>query len=444
MKCHSAGGLKVNAPSQGRKEEARERLLHDLARTPPLERRRFLRHAAAALVAAAAGTARAAAGGKAPPKLKITDLKTTILRVNSKDWTTLVEVRTDQGLVGLGQTTFRAQPKVINSILENVLKPVIAGHSPFEYERLWMDMFINNTKYGTNGPLLLAISAVDFAFWDLMGKAVDLPVYRLLGGKFRDKVEVYASLSERREKDNSPKALAGRLVNDVVPAGFHALKTHTHPSGFTATGSFDASMDNDPTIEEIAEIRRLAGPKFKIMADCNNAYTAAQALKVGRKLQELDVFWMEEPVGLFDFAALAKVADALDMRIAAGEQQFNRWEFYRLITEGRLDIIQPNASICGGITEIRKIAAIASLFDVSIGSHNTLNGIPTAAALHFWVSTHNVRYPQEYSFNTSRTDFGLRIVKDPIIAKDGFLTPREDPGLGVELDRAEVAKLASS
>jgi D-arabinonate dehydratase/D-galactarolactone cycloisomerase len=240
-----------------------------------------------------------------------------------------------------------------------------------------------------------------------------------------------------------PKAIAARLVADVTPAGFHALKTHPHPRGANPKNNFNSVMDNDPTVEEIAEIRRLAGPKFKIMVDCNNAYTPQEAIRVGRKLQELDAFWMEEPVALFDLQGMAKVADALDVRIAAGEQQFNRWEFYRLITEGHLDIIQPNASICGGITEIRKIAAIASLFDISIASHNTLNGIPTAAAVHFWVSTQNVRYPQEYDFSTWKTDFGQRIVNNAVTPKNGFLTPHEAPGLGMELNVAEVAKLAA-
>jgi len=202
-------------------------------------------------------------------------------------------------------------------------------------------------------------------------------------------------------------------------------------------------MDIDPTVEEIAEIRRLAGPKFKIMADVTNAYTPAQAIKVGRQLQELDVFFMEEPVAVYDYRGLAQVADALDMRIAAGEQQFTRFEFYRLITEGHVDVIQPNVAICGGITEMRKIAAVASLFDISIVSHNTLNGIPTTAALHFWVSTHNVRYPQEYDFNVSHPDYGLLMVKDPVLPRGGFLTPLEGPGLGVELNGAEVAKLAA-
>jgi D-arabinonate dehydratase/D-galactarolactone cycloisomerase len=353
-----------------------------------------------------------------------------------------VEVRTNQGLVGLGQTSFRENPRVLVSVFENVLKPMLVGQCPFEYERLWMQMFNNNSKYGTNGPLLLAISAVDFALWDLMGKALNAPIWRLLGGKFRDKVEVYASRSER-SYTAPPKQIAADLVKDALGGGFSALKTHTHPVGFNALLSYDSRMDTDTTVEEIAEIRRLAGPRIKIMVDCNNQYTPSQAIKVGRKLQELDAFWMEEPVGLFDLPGMAKVADALDMRIAAGEQQFNRWEFYRLITEGKLDIIQPNASICGGITEIRKIAAIASLFDISICSHNTLNGIPTAAALHFWVSAHNVRYPQEYDFHAVRTDFGARLVRNPVVAKGGYLTPPDGPGLGLELDTAEVAKLAA-
>jgi L-alanine-DL-glutamate epimerase-like enolase superfamily enzyme len=425
------------------KREAKDRLRHDLARTPPANRRRFLVRAASSLAAGAAGNeALLAYQEKAPAKLKITDVKTTILRVNHRDWTSLVEVFTNEGIVGLGQTTFRVQPKVVNSSIDNVLKPMLIGRSPFEYETLWMNMFINNTKYGMAGTHILAISAVDIALWDLMGKAVDQPVYRLLGGKFRDKVEVYASKSEVRKGNSTPKAIAEQLARDVVPAGFRALKTHTHP-GQNATTSFDARMGVDTTVEEITELRKLVGPKFKIMADVTNAYTPPQAIKVGRQLQELGTFFMEEPVAVFDYRGLAKVADALDMRIAAGEQQFTRWEFYRLITEGHVDIIQPNVAICGGITEMRKIAAVASIFDTSIVSHNTLNGIPTTAAVHFWVSTHNVRYPQEYDFNVSRQDFGNLLVKGASVAKDGFVQPSDRPGLGVELDRATVSRLAA-
>ena len=429
--------------SPDHKREARERLLHDLDRTPLPARRRFLAQAAAALAATGAGGAQAMAAQreKAPASLKITNLKTTVLRIGAADWTTLIELETNQGIVGLGQTTFRVQPKVINAAIENVLKPIVVGRNPFEYETLWMEMFVDNTKYGMAGTHVLAMSAVDIALWDLMGKAVDQPVWRLLGGKFRDKVEVYASKSETRKGNPSLKQLAEQLVRDATAAGFRALKTHTH-SGLTAAHSYDARMDTDVTVEEITEIRRLAGPKFKNMADVTNAYTAAQAIKVGRKLEELDVFFMEEPVTVYDYRGLAQVADALDMRIAAGEQQFTRLEFYRLIVEGHVDIIQPNVIICGGITEMRKIAAVASIFDTSIVSHNTLNGLPTTAALHFWVATHNVRYPQEYDYNASRPDHGLLMVEDPVLPKNGFLTPPDKPGLGVELNRAQVKKMA--
>jgi L-alanine-DL-glutamate epimerase-like enolase superfamily enzyme len=427
--------------SFGAKREMRERLVHDAARAPAGSRRRFLQGAAASLVAMGAGgaAAMAAARDAAPASLKITDLKTTILRLGGQDWTVLVELPTNQGIVGLGQTTFRAKPKVIQPVLENILKPALIGRSPFDNEFLWMQAFLDNTKYGS-GLHIMAMSAIDMALWDLMGKAVDQPVWRLLGGKFRDKVEVYASRAERKYDDNDPKGVAEMLVKDVVPAGFRGLKTHTHPGANLKTTS-DARMDVDPTLEEVGEIRRLAGPKFKIMVDVNNAYTPIQAIKVGHKLEELDAFWIEEPVAVYNYSGLAQVADALELRVAAGEQQFARWEFYRLIAEGHVAVIQPDVAICGGITEMRKIAAIASVFDVSIASHNTLNGIPTTAALHFWAATPNARYPQEYDFHAVRPDYGARMVKDPVKPQDGFLTPPDKPGLGVELNPDEIAKL---
>lgn len=429
--------------AEGQKREARERLRHDLAKTAAPNRRRFLMNAAAALAGGAAmRQSLAAYAEKAPSSLKITDIRTTILRIDGRDWTTLIEVLTNQGIVGLGQTTFRVQPKVINAAIENVLKPMLVGRSPFEYETLWMSMFINNTKYGMAGTHVLAVSALDIALWDLMGKALDLPVYRLLGGKFRERVEVYASQTEIRGPDTGPRQLAEQMVRDAKEAGFNSVKTHTHP-GQNADRSFDARMNIDPTVEVISELRKAAGPKFGLLADVTNAYTPAQAIKVGRQLQDLDTFFMEEPVAVFDYLGLAKVADALDMRIAAGEQQFTRWEFYRLITEGHVDLIQPNVIICGGITEMRKIAAMAAIFDISIVSHNTLHGIPTAAAIHFWVSTHNVRYQQEYVYNVRRKVDGNTILKVPVVQKNGFVEAPEGPGLGVELDRAAVARLSA-
>ncbi len=432
----------MNELSPGRKQEIRERITYDSARVAAGGRRSFLKNAVALAAMGAGGTeAMAAARDSAPSSLKITGLKTTVLHAGGAEWTVLVELPTNQGIVGLGQTSFRAKPSVIQPVLENVLKPMVTGRNPFDNEVLWMQMYLENNKYGFEGTTVLAVSAVDMALWDLMGKAVDQPVWRLLGGKFRDKVEVYASRSERKYDDNNPKGVAELLAKDCVPAGFKALKIHTHPYGKVNTVS-DARMDIDPTLEEVAELRRLVGPKFKIMVDVNNAYTPAQAIKVGRKLEELDAFWIEEPVAVYNYRGLAQVADALELRVAAGEQQFARWEFYRLITEGKVDIIQPDVALCGGITEMRKIAAIASVFDISIASHNTVNGIPTTAALHFWTATQNVRYPQEYDFHAVRPDYGLRIVVDPVVAKDGFLTPPDKPGLGVELNAAEVAKLA--
>jgi L-alanine-DL-glutamate epimerase-like enolase superfamily enzyme len=432
------------ALSSGRKQEIRERLTHDAARVEAGNRRSFLRKAAATLVAAGAGGAEAMAAARdaAPASLKITDLKTTTLHLGGQDWTVLVEMLTNQGITGLGQTTFRAKPKVIQPVLENVLKPIVVGRNPFDNELLWMQMFLDNARYGMAGTHVLAISAVDMALWDLMGKAVEQPVWRLLGGKFHDKVEVYASRSERKYDDHDPKGVAEMLVKDVLAAGFKALKTHTHP-GANIKSTSDARMDVDPTVAEIAEIRRLAGPKIKIMVDVNNAYSPAQAIKVGRKLEALDAFWIEEPVAVFNYRGLAQVCEALELRVAVGEQQFGRWEFYRLLTEGQVDIIQPDVAICGGITEMRKIAAIASVFDVGIASHNTLNGIATTAALHFWAATLNARYPQEYDFHAVRTDYGERMVKDPVMPKDGFLTPPDKPGLGVELNAAEIGRLSA-
>ena len=357
--------------------------------------------------------------------MKITDVKPLVLRQRF----ILVKVFTDEGIVGIGECSPMNAP-VIVAMLEHALKPLVLGEDPFNIERLWNKMFYAPYKLGPMGAQLEAISGIDIALYDIVGKALGVPAYKLLGGAVRDKVEVYASSMRR---DLTPRQEAER-VEEFAKQGYRAYKMHS-----ATPWMFDSGFDQ--TIKTLKAIRSLAGYDMDLLVDVNNAYTLHRAIQVGRQLEELKVFHFEEPIAAYDYAGYGKLVEALDIPIAAGEQEYTRWQHRDLITIGNVDIVQPDVMKSGGITETKKIALLADTYNKSVTVHNTQPTVGTAAHLHFWASTPNCRYPQEYNIEPHPLRDEYPILKEPLIVKDGFLDVPQGPGLGIELDEKAVAKL---
>lgn len=361
------------------------------------------------------------------PVVKITQVESIVLL----DKYHIVRIHTDEGLVGIGEVS-PMNALVTHAMVEKALAPLIIGASPFDLEHLWHEMFHRPYKLGPTGAQLEAMAGIDTALWDIVGKACGQPLYKLLGGAVRPDAEVYASSMRR---DMSPDEEADRALG-FKELGYSGYKIHS-----ATPWMFDRGFDQ--TIATVSAMRKLVGDDFHILVDVNNAYLPHTAIKIARRLEELGVWHFEEPVAAYDYAGMAQVADAVDIPIAAGEQEYQRWQFRDLILQGHADIIQADVIKCGGITEFKKIAALCSTFNKPITVHNTQPTIGTIAHLHLWVSTPGCMYAQEYNIEPHPLRDDTPIWKEPILVEQGRMKAPERPGLGVELDDAVVARLRS-
>jgi L-alanine-DL-glutamate epimerase-like enolase superfamily enzyme len=343
----------------------------------------------------------------------------------------LVRVETDEGVTGVGEVS-PMNARVTHSIVENALAPLIVGEDPGDIERLWQRMFHRPYKLGPMGAHLEALAGIDIALWDIAGKVAGKPIYALLGGIYRKAPEVYASSMQRGMQ---PKVEAERAAS-FQEQGYRAYKIHSATPWMADDGE-------DYTVDTVREIRALVGDDFDILVDVNNAYLPHTAIRVARQLEEYRVWHFEEPLATHDHAGYAALAAAVDIPIAGGEQEYTKWQFRDLILHANLDILQPDVIKCGGITEFRKIAALAETFSKPITVHNTQPTVGTIAHLHLWVSTPACIYPQEYNIEPHPLRDKFPIWKEPIVPKNGRMTVPDGPGLGVELDDAVVAKLRS-
>ena len=344
----------------------------------------------------------------------------------------IVRVATDEGLVGWGEC-FRRARVVAKPAIEQLFKPLLLGQDPLDTERLHAAMLRAGALAGPFGSLAVAVAGVDIALWDLKGKALGAPIWRLLGGKVRDRIPFYASSLRR---DLSPLEEARRAA-EFQSQGYRGYKLH---------GAVPGRIDDpgDHTVATVAEVRRATGDDFEIMVDTNGAYSVAHAIEVGKQLEQLGVHHFEDPVPPRDHAGQRQVAAALTIPVASGESHFTHHEFRDLILEGRVDILQPDVVKAAGLTELQKIAVLASAFNKPMTTHNTQPTICTAAHLHFCAVHRHVPYLQEYNVEPVSIRDRWPILATPLAVVGGEIAVPDGPGLGVEVDEALVRRLADT
>jgi L-alanine-DL-glutamate epimerase-like enolase superfamily enzyme len=362
--------------------------------------------------------------------MRIRDVTCTLLRGaggNSRGYP-LIRVWGEDGLVGIGEAS-PMNGEVTKATVEHQLQPLLVGMDALDLEACWEKLYV--TTYKMRGQSTsIAISGIDIALHDLAGKALGVPVYRLLGGLYRDKVRVYASYMSRGISDAE---YAERAAN-AMQGGFSGVKIKI--------GDRYGFDSKDPEADEVlvAAVRESIGPKAELLVDANSGYSVHTAIKVGRMLERYRVFHYEEPIPYTDLDGMAQVAAALDIPVAVGEQQHTRYDFKEILTRNAADIVQPDVTKCGGISEGKKIAALADAFGKYVTTHTTSVGIGLAAHLHFWASTPNCRYAQEYNVVAGRQP--NQILRDPPRPVGGHLAVPHAPGLGVELDEDVVERLS--
>ena len=367
--------------------------------------------------------------------MKITDVRTIRLRAtippdgqvfsrsglrNSRS-TTLIQVDTDEGISGIGSASGNGE--LIEAVIGKVLKPLLIGMVPTQIEEIWDKAYVRggHKEFGTRGVGVVALSGVDIALWDLLGKLRGVPLYQLLGGKCHDKVPVYATALYPEEASKVAKR-----ARAFAEQGFHGVK-------------IKVGFDLDQDIRIVRAVREELGKDFVIMTDANQGYTVDVALKASEAFAACDVFWLEEPLFVEDIAGHALLREKGKTPIAVGENLNTYYAFENFAVRGAVDFLQPDVARAGGITEIRKIAAMAAKHHVPLSFHTWGDGVALAASVHLSAALKEcIVMELDYTYNPLRSD----LLREPVEAQSGFLIPSDKPGLGVELDAKALEKFA--
>lgn len=349
-------------------------------------------------------------------------------RTDSSQDALLIRVATDSGIVGWGEVD--GCPHVTKAIVEaptshtlvTGLRNILLGENPLETERLWQKMYQKTLYYGRNGAVIQAMAGIDLALWDIKGKALQQPVWRLLGGGFRDRLRVYAS----NMMQFTPQACADR-ARQAVDKGYTAVKMGWEPFG-------RGTLKQD--LEILDAIRKAIGSKIDFMLDVGLVWDAKTTIQRARAFTPYDLFWIEEPLLPDDLVGYAKVSAALDQRIAAGEEECTVAGYTQLMDQGKIDVVQVDLTRCG-FTQAMKIAQEAQRRGLLVINHNFTTDINTAASLHFLASIPNAVI-MEYCVEPS--EISRALAKNPIAVVDGYAAVPMEPGLGVEPDPDMIEK----
>ncbi len=371
--------------------------------------------------------------------MKITEVEAIILRQPVVDGAIadgsqddlIVRIHTDEGITGIGEVD--SAPEVVKAVFDaphshfiaTGLRHVLIGQDPLDIEGLWRRMYMGSVYYGRRGAAMHAISGVDIALWDIKGKKLGKPVCNLLGERKRDRIRPYASLL----MPETEKAVAAS-VERLLEMGFTAIKFGWGPIG----------KDEANDVRLASAAKRAAGDA-EILIDAGFGYgaDAQRAIRVARKLEELGIYWLEEPFEPDEFDAYAELADAVGIRVAAGEEEATRWGFRELIERGRVDVIQPDVTRCGGLSEAMKIARAAERDGVPVVPHAWKSGVIKAASLHL-NAVLQTAYFQEYC--VAETPINRLLTRERMPVVDGFVDVPNKPGLGLELDPEILARYA--
>ncbi|MEP7275429.1 MAG: mandelate racemase/muconate lactonizing enzyme family protein [Betaproteobacteria bacterium] len=343
---------------------------------------------------------------------------------------TIVEIETDDGNVGWGEAFAQGlePPQIAAAVVEHALAPLLLGKDAFATEVLWHRMYHATRDYGRTGTVVAAISAVDIALWDLVGKAHGQPVHRLLGGAFRSAIRAYATGFYRKEEGDETARLVQEAL-DRAAAGFAAIKVKV---------GFGVAAD-------IGVLRAIAGALkgsgVQMLMDANHAYGVAEAIALGRAVADLSIGWFEEPVAPEDRAGYAEVRRAVPMPIAGGENEHTAYGFRDFIAARGVDVLQPDLASCGGFTAARSIVALAQANGLRVNPHVWGTGVAQAASVQLIAALpvpHHARNPVEpmLEYDCSDHPFRMALVSHPTLCEQGVVSVPSRPGIGVDVDRA--------
>lgn len=342
----------------------------------------------------------------------------------------IVEIETADGIVGWGECY--GPSAVAKAYIETQFGPRILGRDAFDVEVIWEDLYNRIKDYGGKGMAAAALSGIDIALWDIIGKACGRPIHKLIGGAHRTEVTCYATGIYFIDMN--------RLIEEAVEEAQGYVE-----QGFTAVKMKIGLGDSGLDIRRVAAVREAVGTDVRLMVDANHCLTVPQAIRIGRELEKLDIEWFEEPISPEDIDGYIEVTRALDMAVAGGENEMTRWGFRDIVARKAMDIIQPDVCAAGGISECRKIATLAAAHGVECVPHAWGSVIGVAATLHFLAALPDQPpsfrpVPPMFEFEQCENPFRDLLAKDPIVQNRGKVQIPTGAGLGIEIDRAVIER----
>lgn len=344
----------------------------------------------------------------------------------------VVKITTDEGVYGWGEGYGPAD--VIQKGIA-LLEPLLMGKNPLENESLWFEMYRKTLDFARRSVLFAAISAIDIALWDIKGKALNLPVSTLLGGRHRNKVVPYATGLYFSDS----KTLVQDLVVEAkayVDQGFKAIK-------------MKVGLSIKADIEHVKNVRKAIGKDIKLMVDSNHAYSLREAVELARKIESYDITWFEEPVSPEFYDQYSELRSKTSIPIAGGECEYLRYGFLQLLQNKSVDIAQVEICASGGLTEAKRIGSLASTFGVDLIPHVWGTGIGFHAALHFIANIEPLPgrlFPPDIFIEYDRTENAIRDqLTFPVVKmNNGYIDVPQSPGLGIDIDTSALKEFSIS
>lgn len=356
--------------------------------------------------------------------LKIKNVETEIIHVNHRGNWIFVKLHAEDGTIGIGEASHGRDDERVRHLI-GTLKPDIIGINVFELEAFRHRFFRESEGHSYH----TAISGIEQAMWDLAGKTLGVPSYQLLGGKCRNRIRLYANIN-RATVDRSPLGFA-RNAEQAVDEGFTAIKC----APFDGVSVSDISKGTLTSaihlgIDRIRAIRTAIGPEIDLMVDCHSRFNSGLIIQTAKALDDLNLFWIEDPVPLTDLDAVAHVSQSTSMPIATGERLRTLTDFDQLLKRGRVDYILPDVKHVGGLLGLKKIATLAETTNVKITPHNPSGPVATAASVQCMASVPNFGI-LEYAWG--EVDWRSTLVNPPEQIIDGFIEVSTRSGLGISL-----------
>lgn len=361
--------------------------------------------------------------------MKITDVKTLVMGTSWRNLT-FVKVETDEGLTGVSEVRMNNRTDALVAYIDGAKRRHVIGSDPFNTEDLYQRLFRDD--YGRAGEIVATgISVIEIACWDIIGKTLNQPVYRLLGGACRDKIKAYANGWYRVERTPEEFHAAAKRV---LEKGYRALKFDPFGAGYYEL-SYEEKLKS---VELVEAVRDAVGPDVEILVEMHGRFSPYMAIEISAELEKCQPSWVEEPVPPDNIAALAKASEKINLPVATGERLHNKYEYRELINLQAADILQPDITQTGGFLETKKIAAMGDMCYMTVAPHNVGGPVSTAIALHFAACTTNFKIQEHFN------DFSEAWVKEAATGCpeviDGYFSLPNGPGLGMELNEDLIAE----